>query len=222
LLKHKIKIRDLKMSLQGVKKSSDDITATAAGLYSDALSFSKSLAHNFTAGAVFSYACNKAIKAASEYDHSLSLPNVIYQYAALGCKAINSIPILQDAFEYTVIKAPVTEELFFRLCVQDMALKQLPKTILNRVAPSYVSAVDSKLAKVARVIVSATVHSLMHAYHPYGYNISTMKLVNMLALGLINSTLYETQDSLMLPIAFHMGFNFSLQALNMPRECISA
>lgn len=59
----------------------------------------------------------------------------------------------------TVI-AGISGELLFRGLFQEMILKRLPKSIINSIAPGKESILDTKIAKVARVVLTAVVNTL--------------------------------------------------------------
>jgi membrane protease YdiL (CAAX protease family) len=116
----------------------------------------------------------------------------------------------------------------FRFGFQEMLLKQLPKAIIKRIAPSQLSSVDSKAAKAARVLITATAFSLAHALHPgYGWpSCSLARLINTFAAGLIISTIQETTGSPILAMAFHSGYNitdaYQNDTLGITIHCVPA
>lgn len=64
--------------------------------------------------------------------------------------------------------APILEELHFRYLIQKVLLKELPRKILQKIKPSNAKYVDHTLAKILRVVLTASFFTLMH-FQPNGY-----------------------------------------------------
>lgn len=57
----------------------------------------------------------------------------------------------------------ISEELIFRGLIQGFLLDELPKILLKKIKPGYEGYIDAKIAKVARVVLNATLFALAHA-----------------------------------------------------------
>lgn len=136
-------------------------------------------------------------------------PKPVYTYARYACLVREYLPGLTGTYNNFAFKAPMVEELMFRVGLQEIAFKKAPKAILNRFAPSYSGIVDTKAAKIARVALTAALFSLIHANPPeMGWlNCSTARLVNTFGLGLILGGIQEVTESPLMAMLFHVGFN---------------
>jgi membrane protease YdiL (CAAX protease family) len=122
-------------------------------------------------------------------------------------------PILKVA-----VVAPITEELEYRLVIQEYLLKQLPKKILGKISPTHVDLVDSKVAKCARVVISSFIFALPHYISPETSrylspekDISCFmgnRVFQAFGTGLIMGALQETTGNVAYPIIAHMLHNF--------------
>lgn len=110
---------------------------------------------------------------------------------------------------------PITEELQYRLVIQELLLKQLPKKILGKISPTHVDLVDSKAAKYARVLISSLMFGMVHYVPPgmiapegAGSCILSNRVINAFGMGLIFGTLQETTGNVAYPMLAHMLHNF--------------
>jgi membrane protease YdiL (CAAX protease family) len=155
-------------------------------------------------------------------------PKPVYTYVRNVCLVRENLPGLTGTYNNYAFKAPIVEELMFRVGLQELILKRAPKAILNRFAPSYSGIVDTKMAKIARVALTAAVFSLAHAMPPeMGWpNCSTARLVNTFVLGLILGGVQEVTESPLLGMLIHSGMNiqpaFLLEQVGMTLQCPSA
>ncbi|HEV8051568.1 MAG TPA: CPBP family intramembrane glutamic endopeptidase, partial [Parachlamydiaceae bacterium] len=78
----------------------------------------------------------------------------------------NSTPMsVYDLKKFTVLSSlpsSIIEELIFRGLVQDVLLKRIPQFIINKVAPGNEHFLDTKIAKVARIVLTASLFSAAH------------------------------------------------------------
>jgi len=155
-------------------------------------------------------------------------PKPLYNYARNVCLVREYLPGLTDTYNILVFKAPIVEELLFRVGLQELILKRAPKVILNRFAPSNSSVVDSKIAKIARVAVTAAAFSLAHAIPPEAGlpQCSTARLVNNFVFGLILGGVQEVTESPLMGMLMHSGMNiqaaYFLKNIGAILECPSA
>lgn len=140
------------------------------------------------------------------------LDNITYPHHAIReILAANSI-----FFKMSVI-TPVTEELHYRLLIQELFLKQIPKKILARISPAHVSLVDSKVAKIARVVIASFLFALPHyispeaGAHMFGtYNDPCFmgnRILNAFGTGIVFGFLQEITGNIANPIIAHMLHN---------------
>lgn len=152
-------------------------------------------------------------------------PKPVYTYVRNVCLLREDLPGLTGVFDTFAFKAPIVEELLFRVGLQELILKRAPKAILNRFAPSYSGVVDTKIAKIARVALTAAAFSLAHAMPPeYGWpNCSTARLVNTFVLGLVLGGVQEVTESPLMAMLLHSGFNiqgaFYLEQTGVVLQC---
>jgi membrane protease YdiL (CAAX protease family) len=184
----------------------------------------------FGAGAATSFVFSQVILPfrTSGMDWCPVFPKPVYTYVRNSCLLREYLPGFSGVYGTIVFKAPIVEELMFRVGLQELILKRAPKAILNRFAPSYSGIVDTKLAKIARETLTAAAFSLIHAMPPeMGWpNCSTAKLVNAFAVGLILGRVQEITNSPLLAMLFHSGFNirgaFLIAQMGLVLQCPAA
>lgn len=89
----------------------------------------------------------------------------IYSLSHLGAPMLNELlgTSLNLNFQgKAVFCAPIIEEGLFRFGLQEVVLRRAPKAILKKIAPAYTSKVDSKIAKVARVLFTTFLFTIAH------------------------------------------------------------
>lgn len=158
-------------------------------------------------------------------DFCPTFPRPLYTYVRNVCLVREKLPGLTGTYDTIAFKMPIVEELLFRVGLQEMLLKKIPKAVLNRFAPSYSSIVDTQIAKCARVAISATAFSLAHAMPPeMGWpNCSTVRLINTFVLGLILGGVQEVTESPLMAMLLHSGYNlqgaFFIENARIPILC---
>lgn len=113
--------------------------------------------------------------------------------------------------EYFVISItnPIIEELVFRFLIQDVLLKRIPKYIVKTIAPGKEVALDSRLAAITRIFITASLFSSVHILG------KTMEadayVINQLATsfigGILYGTLKESKVGLLGSIGAHITYN---------------
>jgi membrane protease YdiL (CAAX protease family) len=169
---------------------------------------------NIITNNIFSFASGMALQSlgnriAPLFGHNNQCPNLpqfVYALAEKSSHIWNYIPCNESPFIKVAIMAPIVEESIFRLGIQEIGLREIPKIILNRFAPSYANAVDAKIIQLARVVFTALSFSLVHAL-PENQIYSTAYLVEVFTMGLILSTVQEITQSPLLVMLIHSGFN---------------
>jgi membrane protease YdiL (CAAX protease family) len=141
------------------------------------------------------------------HDFRINLPSRVYQMAQ-NFRAINgSINRGFGHFGATFLTCPFSEEIVFRGMLQEIILKKIPAKILQQVAPSYASMINSKAATAARILISAGTFALVHAaapQHPYD---SAFFLFQKFAVGVCCGVIQEVAGNVFLSTAFHAGGN---------------
>lgn len=150
--------------------------------------------------------------------------NTNYPHYLIRETLVPNNPLLKAA-----VVAPFTEEIHYRLIIQELLLKQLPKKLISHVSPKHADLVDSKVAKYARVFLSSLIFALPHyicpenAMHMLGVKDKTIacvlsnRVINAFGGGLILGALQETTGSLEYPLIAHMLHNF-IPALSFPNQ----
>lgn len=99
--------------------------------------------------------------------YSITLPASFYVFAINYC-----LPQIVVAFDeagkrtvnYSLMLAiGMGEELFFRVYIQSLLLRDIPRDILHKFAPAYENYVDHKITKIARVVFTSALFALAHA-----------------------------------------------------------
>lgn len=130
--------------------------------------------------------------------------------------------VTDNMFLKMTVVGPALEEVECRLIIQEILLKQLPKKILKTFAPDYVDLVDSKIAKVSRVVISSLLFALPHYVPPLyvGYMVPgasgdpTMtclignRVINAFGGGLVLGAIQEITGDIRYSTVAHMLHNF--------------
>jgi len=114
--------------------------------------------------------------------------------------------MIQGMLSYAGMYGPICEEFLFRYLLQEQLLKKIPTQILNKNAPQYASAINTKIAKIVRIAFSSAAFALAHTNNPYPMN-GAVSIVHKFALGLILGAIQESTGNLFYSTAFHMGNN---------------
>ena len=134
----------------------------------------------------------------------------------------NAVNIQKNAQYDLYTRYVVQEEFLFRTILQETLLKTAPKWVLGKVAPTKVHWVDSKIAKVARISLSAAAFSAYHLQNQAALGISdsqmNMQLCNTFGLGIATGILQEKTGSSWASIALHLSYNLLVGTLQM-RKC---
>jgi Type II CAAX prenyl endopeptidase Rce1-like len=101
---------------------------------------------------------------------------------------------------FSPIGEAATDELLFRVILQEGLLKTVPEKILNRVAPEHAPAVNSTSAKIARIALSSLAYSL---FGWAGHTSSTHFIA--FARGILFGALQEKTGTPLLNMVYHIG-----------------
>ncbi len=89
---------------------------------------------------------------------------------------------------------PGIEEIAFRVILQGVLLTKIPKIILGRMSPKKVGLVDCKMARVFRVIVTASAFAAFHGIGElYSPTYQKYQILSAALLGVFLSAIYETR-----------------------------
>lgn len=109
----------------------------------------------------------------------------------------------------TAVEAPIKEELIFRGLFQGVIFHQWPKFLFSTISQGHL--LDSTTAKTARIALSTTIFSGMHALN-YGSGVISDELVTTqlivgLATGIAFGLIKESNLGMLGAIGAHMGNN---------------
>jgi membrane protease YdiL (CAAX protease family) len=138
-----------------------------------------------------------------------TFPKTFYTYARNVCLAREYLPGLTGIYNKLAFKAPIVETLLFQVGLQEIGLRMAPKAILEQFVPSYSGIINSKIAKITRVALTAAAFSLSHATpsEMRWPNCSTTRLINTFVIGLILGEIEEVTQSPLLSMLLHSGSN---------------
>lgn len=143
-------------------------------------------------------------------------------------KQINSnIPRPQAHTSVSAVKAtlvgttgvgfPIIEEILFRGLVQDVLLTRIPKFVLKKVLPGKETALDTRIAKAARITLTAALFSASHLTNSglFADSYISMQLVATFALGIGLGILKESKAGLLGTMGGHIAHNMIAIAPNL-------
>ena len=106
--------------------------------------------------------------------------------------------------QMSVSVGPVIEEVEFRYLFQQVILKQIPKAILDKVAPNHKIDLDNMPMKVFRTLVTASAFALAHTQY---YSCEAGGGLTVFMGGLLYSGIIESGGSAVLTSCLHMMWN---------------
>lgn len=109
-----------------------------------------------------------------------------------------------------VIIIPILEEIFFRGIIQDKILYQLPKYICKYVSPGSEKYLDTIIAKVARIGITAALFGAAHMTNAPIIGEKTAEIQSSMAFiaGIILGIVKESELGMVGSIGLHMGNNY--------------
>lgn len=117
-------------------------------------------------------------------------------------------------FEISV-RGPIYEELFFRLGIQELLLKRLPKKIIQKFAPSKASWVDCRVAQIARITLSSALFAMAHVDRAVLCKTlnNCDSFIGTLIQGLIAGVIQEKTNNIFYSTALHIAHNYRLTTI---------
>lgn len=109
-----------------------------------------------------------------------------------------------------LIASPIVEEFEVRFLFQEVLLRRLPKSILNKYGPQYSHLVDAKTSKIARIALSSLLFGLMHITRAADHENQCLGAnygFAVLGLGAFSGYLTERTGGIGPSILFHMARN---------------
>ncbi len=126
----------------------------------------------------------------------------------------------KHTFAKVVLIAPIAEEIFFRFGVQEVLLKRIPQKILEFISPSRVSILDSRIAKFARIGITAGAFAFAHLANQGVFHESYVESQLMSAFmgGIVYGYIKESRLGLLGAIVAHAAGN-ALPAIGLSFSC---
>jgi membrane protease YdiL (CAAX protease family) len=120
-----------------------------------------------------------------------------------------------------VIVAPISEELFFRGLFQDVLLKRIPSFFMRQIAPGKETILDTKIAKAARVLLTAAAFSYAHIGNESLATLDStgIQLFSTFVLGIGFSALKESKAGMPGAIGAHFINNFLVVIPDLIMTC---
>ena len=131
----------------------------------------------------------------------------------VACRDLN-LPITPSQIKITNLVAlgvipAVGEELLFRGLIQDVLLKRLPAWMLKKISPGQEKMIDTKIAKIGRIILTSALFSAWHLQNrgilPDAYVKS--QLVGTFTLGILLGMIKESNLGLLGSMGAHFANN---------------
>lgn len=102
------------------------------------------------------------------------------------------------------------EEIFFRGLMQDVLLTRIPKYVIKNIVPGREIALDSSVAKTARIVLTAAAFSTCHLLNQGLFPDSA--LINQLTLTFVSGICFgiikESKMGMLGSVGAHMSINF--------------
>jgi membrane protease YdiL (CAAX protease family) len=97
------------------------------------------------------------------------------------------------------VTTSLSEEIILRGLVQDGLLTRIPKYVIQKIAPGKETALDSSIAKVARILLVSAAFSSLHLLNPFAFDDSFVhvQVVATFTLGIGLSILKESKAGLL-------------------------
>lgn len=122
---------------------------------------------------------------------------------------------ITDPVKKWAIATPLMEELQFRLLMQHVLLRSLPKWVLRQLKPTYERHIDHLACKTMRVFSVAFLFALGH-YHPEEPRL--FEILSHLTAGVALGTTMEVNNSVLFTYYIHTLINTMAGALVYPDE----
>lgn len=108
-----------------------------------------------------------------------------------------------------MVETPIKAEILFRGLIQGLLLRHIPRAIITKIAPGKEGLVDTKIAKIARIVFTSALFAAMHGSD--GSTLSDdyvkMKIGATFCMGLIFGAINESKVGLFGSISAHIGQN---------------
>lgn len=138
------------------------------------------------------------------------LRSLVIHYLGISSIRSDFIPWFLEA----AIIGPILEEIVMRGLIQQVVLRYLPKKLLERLSPSYAWTIESKIAKISRVVLTASIFALMHTD---SWECSKGGTGSQLLMGLVFGAATEATNSIFNATKLHIAHNaIALGALLLP------
>jgi hypothetical protein len=104
---------------------------------------------------------------------------------------------------------PIAEEILFRGLIQDVLLTRVPKYVIRKIAPGKETALDTRIAKAARITLTAALFSAAHLANSgfFADSYVSMQLVSTFVGGIGLGILKESKVGLLGAMGGHIANN---------------
>ncbi len=122
---------------------------------------------------------------------------------------ISPLTVKVQAVAVMGLDAPISEEILFRGLIQDLLLTRVPKYIIAKIAPGKETALDTRMAMAARIILTSALFSAAHLQNKGILSDSYVatQLVTTFVVGIGFGALKESKAGLLGSIGAHMAHN---------------
>ncbi|MBX9923948.1 MAG: CPBP family intramembrane metalloprotease [Rhabdochlamydiaceae bacterium] len=203
------------MMLESLRKQGISIDPNSACLFQD-YAAKVNAPYGTLANSLRSFSLFETLSATSRYLQLLAQPfYVLMGPSTLGKHTPFTLKLVSGGMYFD---AAITEEIVWRGIFQDVLLKRLPQMILKTVAPGKEKLLDSKEAKIFRVVITAALFSIMHAPNRQVMSsayVDRLQIPLTFVAGLLFGAIKESKLGLTGAIGAHLGLNTVGLAANL-------
>lgn len=151
------------------------------------------------------------------------LPKFLQDFSRNASYLEGSLPADKKSFTRVLVNRPLFFGTLLFGLTQEGLLKKLPEKILNKIAPSHASKVNSRTAKIARVALTAAIYSLASTlsfaysydeHKPDFYSVSKADLIWKFGAGAMYASIQEFTGNPVFSMATLLGSNLHLPFQN--------
>jgi len=175
--------------------------------------------------------CDEYVKSECAYSGLIDQVNKYNEYRLNKYNEIhktNIIPCALDASYYKFFSIigsnaslPVLNGLIFRGVLQDLVLKRLPQFVLKKTMPDKATLMDTKIAKISRVVIAAAAETVLYSPILSSFSRSQVIASNAMrfAASIFLGSIKESRLGLLGSIGADYGLNAVPALLNAIYDC---